>query len=220
MPSQAKNKFLENKKDINELWAIHEEVAGLGPGRKYGVEVLNRACIVFITACWESYIEDLAAEAFDCLLANAQDAKSIPPKVRAFSSKVILDQKDATKLWVLADAGWRGHLMAHKESTLKNWLGGFNTPKVAQVNNLYVELLGIPKLSDAWYWAGINAASVEKKLDEFIQLRGDIAHRLKSSTAVNKFRGTSYLSHVSSIVDCCEKKVAEHLSAQTGVAPW
>ena len=110
MPSNAKTTFSANKNDITELWNIHQEVAGQGAGRKYGVEVLNRAAIVFITACWESYIEDLATESFDFLLANAPDATAIPAKVRAFSSKPILEQKDATKLWAIADAGWRAVL--------------------------------------------------------------------------------------------------------------
>jgi len=117
MPSNAKTTFSANKKDIAELWTIHQEVAGQGAGRKYGVEVLNRAAIVFITACWESYIEDLAAESFEFLLANAPDAIAIPAKVRAFSSKTILEQKDATKLWAIADSGWRTVLGNHKAST-------------------------------------------------------------------------------------------------------
>jgi hypothetical protein len=40
MPSKSKANFDENKKDIDQLWAIHEEVAGGGPGRKHGVDVL------------------------------------------------------------------------------------------------------------------------------------------------------------------------------------
>ena len=220
MPSTAKITFLANKADITELWNIHQEVAGQGAGRKYGVEVLNRAAIVFITACWESYIEDLAAESFDFLLANATSSAAIPPKVRAFASKAILEQKDSKKLWDIADSGWRVLLASHKESTLKRWLGDFNTPKTGQVNDLYIELLGIKRLSTSWYWAGIKSSSVETKLDDFIQLRGDIAHRLKPANTVNKWKGTNYLAHVSSIVDRCELAVAAHLQTQTGILPW
>ena len=220
MPSTAKATFLANKADIVELWNIHQEVAGQGPGRKYGVEVLNRAAIVFITACWESYIEDLAAESFDFLLTNATTSASIPAKVKAFATKAILDQKDPKKLWDIADSGWRVLLNTHKATTIRHWLGDFNTPKTAQVNGLYLELLGIKKLSTSWSWPGINAASVETKLDDFIQLRGDIAHRLKPANTVKKWKGTNYLAHVSSIVDRCELALSNHLQAQTGIVPW
>ncbi|SRR6266404_5289211 len=82
MLSQAAAKFEENRKDIEQLWAIHEEVAGQGAGRKYGVDVLNRAAIIFTTACWESFVEDLAAQSFDFLFANVPNAQAVPVKVR------------------------------------------------------------------------------------------------------------------------------------------
>jgi hypothetical protein len=42
MGSKARDSFQENKKDIQELWSIHQQVGGPGAGRKYGVDVLNR----------------------------------------------------------------------------------------------------------------------------------------------------------------------------------
>jgi hypothetical protein len=67
MPSKSSAAFADNKKDIERLWAIHEEVAGSGRGRKHGVEILNRATLVFIAACWEAYVEDLALEVYGML---------------------------------------------------------------------------------------------------------------------------------------------------------
>lgn len=220
MPSKAKAAFVENSKDIAELWSIHQEIAGQGAGRKYGVEVLNRSAVVFITACWESYVEDLAAEAFDFLLAQSPTSKAIPTKVKALATKSIWDQKDATKVWDIADEGWRALLQTHKSTTLQHWLGPFNTPKTAQVNTLYTELLGLKKLSLKWYWKGMSAANAESKLDDFIQVRGDIAHRLNPGKAVQKNLGTNYHEHVKKIVDCCEKEIQSHLLSITGKAPW
>lgn len=70
MPSKSKQTFETNKADIEQLWQIHQDYAGEGRGRKRGVEVLNRSAIIFVTACWESYIEDLAVEAFDFRLST------------------------------------------------------------------------------------------------------------------------------------------------------
>lgn len=220
MPSKAKKAFLDNSRDIEELWKIHEEIGGQGAGRKYGVEVLNRSAIVFITACWESYVEDLASEAFDFLLTNAPTSAVIPKKVKALASKSLLSDKDPTKVWDLADGGWRALLMAHKTTTLNSWLGSFNTPKTAQVNGLYDELIGLKSLSSKWYWKGMSKENSEIKIDEFIQVRGDIAHRLNSKKVVQKGLGIKYLQHVKGLVDCCEKAVATHLSTQTTKNPW
>ena len=220
MPSKAKTAFTENSKDITELWSIHQEISGQGAGRKYGVEVLNRSAVVFITACWESYIEDLAAEAFDFLLANSPTSSSIPQKVKALATKPIWAQKNETKVWDIADSGWRQLLQDHKATTLQQWLGPFNTPKTGQVNQLYEELLGIKKLSSKWYWKAMSTANAEKKLDNFIQVRGDIAHRLNPGKAVQKNLGTNYHEHVKKLVDCCEEEVHSHLLLVTGKAPW
>lgn len=220
MPSKAKTAFLENSKDIAELWRIHQEVAGQGAGRKYGVEVLNRAAIIFITACWESYIEDLATEAFDFLLGNAASSNAIPTKVKSLATKSIWDQKDSTKVWDIADAGWRTLLIEHKSLTLQHWLGPFNTPTSGRVNALYAELLGVKKISSTWKWQGMSTENAEKKLDQFIQVRGDIAHRLNPGKAVQKHLGTNYHDHVKSIVDCCENAIRSHLKIHTTHFPW
>src|SRR6267378_6083031 len=99
MPSKAKANFDANKADIDQLWSIHQDYAGKGAGRKHGVEVLNRAAIIFITAIWESFIEDLAREAFDFLLANAPNPSAIPSKVRDAATRPIFEQKDSRKIW-------------------------------------------------------------------------------------------------------------------------
>lgn len=152
MPSKAKSAFDKNKEDVDQLWKIHEEFSGSGPGRKYDVEVLNRSAIVFITACWESFVEDIAKESFDSLLKNAPNALAIPLKVRDFATKVIFEQKDSRRIWDVADSGWQSVLIAHKNATLEKWLGNFNTPKTAQVDALFEELLGVTSISSNWRW--------------------------------------------------------------------
>ena len=48
----------ENMREVNRLLEIHWELTGGQPGRRHGVEVLNKSAIVLITACWESLVED------------------------------------------------------------------------------------------------------------------------------------------------------------------
>lgn len=220
MPSNAKTKFDENKRDVDQLWAIHQEVAGQGQGRKHGVDVLNRAAIVFITACWESFVEDLVTEAFDYIMTHVPNAQAVPSKVRDLATKSIFDQKDSRKVWDIADSGWRGLLIAHKDNALQKWVGKLNTPKTLQVNELFSDLLGIARASANWHWQGMSQAQAERKLDEYITIRGNIAHRTEHDETVYRNWSTDYLNHVESLVEKTEAAVSAHLFSTTGNRPW
>jgi hypothetical protein len=63
MPSKSRIHFDENCEDVERLLTIHQDLAGNTPGRKYGVEVLNKSAIVLICAYWEAYNEDILHEA-------------------------------------------------------------------------------------------------------------------------------------------------------------
>lgn len=220
MSSNAKTAFDAHKLDIDRLWAIHQEVAGAGKGRKYDVEVINRSAIVFITACWESYVEDLAIESFDIMVANAPNALSIPSKVQSFVSKKILEDKNITKMWSIADSGWRSVLTSYKPDVIDRWIGNFNTPKCAQIDNLYEELLGIKNISNTWYWQKMSNATAKTNLDKFISIRGNIAHRTIHNANVYKSWGVSYLRLIEGLIDCMETELSKNLKAITLINPW
>lgn len=220
MASRAADKFEENRKDIEQLWAIHEDVAGEGCGRKHGVDVLNRAAIIFITACWESFVEDLATEAFDFLLTNVPNAQAVPTKVRNFATRSLAEQKDPGKLWELADAGWRQLLISNRTATIERWIGTLNTPKSAQINSLFEELLGIPKISAHWHWQRMTSEQAAEKIDSYVTIRGNIAHRTEHDETVYRNWTEDYLGHVNSLVTKTEAATAAQLFAATGRQPW
>ena len=64
--------FFDNLGEVYELLGIHQQIAGTGTGRKIGVQTLNKSCIVLLTACWETFIEELISDAFDFLVSNAK----------------------------------------------------------------------------------------------------------------------------------------------------
>lgn len=220
MGSISKKSFDENKLDVDQLWVIHEDFSGAGAGRKRDVEVLNRTAMVFITACWESYVEDIAKESFEFMLNNVSKADHIPIKVRNLATKSIFDQKDPTRVWGIADNGWRALLTGHKDEAIAKWLGNFNTPKCAQVESLFDELLGIKNISSGWHWQRMTNVRAKEKLDEYVTIRGNIAHRIAHESSVYKSWGTGYLKHVENIIYCMERDIYNQLSAVTGKNPW
>lgn len=220
MPSKAKASFDQNKKDVDELWRIHEEVSGAGAGRKHGVDVINRSAIVFITACWESFVEDLATEAFEFMLANSPTAEKIPGKVKDLATKPFFEQQNTQKIWEIADSGWRKVLQTHQDTTLKEWLGTFHTPKSPNIKTLYKELLGLNDISQSWHWHGMSVENAATKLDSYVTIRGNIAHRTEHDETVYKDWITDYLGHVERLVEKSEVAVHTHLQAITGKSAW
>jgi RiboL-PSP-HEPN len=220
MSSNAKTKFDQNKKDIDRLWNIHQEITGGGPGRKYDVDVINRAAIVFITACWESFVEDLATESFDFLINNVSKALDIPSKVRDIATKQMFTQQDSRKVWELADSGWRRVIIDHKTDVIKRWIDSLNTPRTAQVNTLFEELLGCSKVSEKWFWKKMSAVQSSDKLEKFMTVRGDIAHRTQTNKAVYKNWGTNYLNLIEKLVEKTEETIFDHLRSVTSQNPW
>lgn len=224
MSSNALIAFKSNKQDIVLIWGIHQDVADTagGPGRPSpysGVEVLNRAAIVFICACWEAYVEDAAIEAFDHL-CNAPTADAITTKVKALVGESLATASDKSTIWNLADKGWQDVLIAHRQSVMKKWVESFNTPKSAQVDWLFENLLGLRNLTSKWRWKKMTKETAARKLDEFISMRGDIAHRLKSSDNVKKNAGTRFLNHVERLAKATDAALFDHLRKQLGRRPW
>lgn len=218
--STARTNFDANKADIDRLWEIHTQVAGAGAGRKHEVEVLNRSAIVFITACWEAYVEDVATEAFDFLLKEATSAAQVPAKVRTLASKELKDAPDEKRVWELADGGWRAVLLRHRDAVIKRWVSSLNTPKSRQVDDLFEELVGLTSLHSKWSWQGMSADEAKKKLDDYITIRGQIAHRVKHDEGVYKSWGTDYLAHAERLVEKTDDAVATHLASVVAKRPW
>ena len=74
MASQARAAFDKNAADIERLLEIHADLGGDQRGRRFRLEVLNKSAVVLITAFWEAYCEDLAAEALDHLIQHSKTA--------------------------------------------------------------------------------------------------------------------------------------------------
>jgi len=70
--SKARISFEETSWDVYHLFDIHDELirSSLLIKRGEKADVLVKSTYLFITACWESYIEDLCEEALLCLLSD------------------------------------------------------------------------------------------------------------------------------------------------------
>jgi RiboL-PSP-HEPN len=209
-----------NLDEVDRLLQIHAKVSGSGPGRKYNVAVLHKSAIVLLVACWEAFIEDLAEDAFSIMLRRCKDHGAFPNKVLAEAAKPLKDGKDARDLWKLAGAGWKDVLRRHKSYLFEQYTSKLNTPRPAQVDSLYENLLGIKKVSSSWHWSHMSADQARAALDELIDVRGSIAHRVTTSQEVTKKDVSDSVNFVNRIAVKTSNAVQQHLLDATGKEPW
>jgi hypothetical protein len=197
MPSQARIAFDKNLKDVENLLLLHATVGGAGPGRRHGLEVLNKSAIVLLTSFWEAYCEDIAAEGLECIVKNSKDASSLPKEIKKIIAKKLKSDADELALWSISDDKWRQVLRDHMAALKEARDRKLNTPKWQNIDLLFESAIGLSNVSSKWIWS--NKLTVEKaraKLDKFVELRGEIAHRGKAKTSVSKAQVQEFLSFV------------------------
>src|SRR3990172_7240471 len=171
-PLHVRN-FLSNISEIRRLVEIHDTIAGTGMGHKAGVEVLNKSAVVLLVACWEAFIEDLAAAAFDAMIANATSPSQFPNSVLTLASQSLRESPDARDVWQLAGDGWRSVLLRHKSQVRGQFIAKLNTPRPKKVDEVFNRLLGLRSLSSSWKWPGMSAQKATQKLEGLVTLRGE-----------------------------------------------
>ena len=220
MPNPHLDNLQSNREQVRRLLEIHGIVAGKGAGYKHNAEVLHKSAIVLLVASWEAYIEDLATNAFEALLANASDHTTFPPDVLTSASAALKKAADNREVWKLAGEGWKNVLKDHKAELFVQYIGKLNTPKPKQVDGLFPALIGISNISSRWHWKGMSGQDVSDKLERLIELRGAIAHRATASQSVYKYVVEDYLAFITRLAVISSNRVLAFVTARTGKAPW
>jgi len=207
MPSKARIALDKNLKDIDNLVDLHTTVGGTAPGRRHGLEVLNKSAIVLLTSFWEAYCEDIAAEGLECIVVNAKDADALPKEIKKIIARKLKTDANDLALWAISDNKWRQVLKDHMAALKEARDRKLNTPKWQNIDELFESAIGLSDTSSSWRWS--KKLTVEKargKLDKFVALRGEIAHRGKAKTSVSKAQVEDFLGFV------------RHAAARTGGA--
>lgn len=209
-----------NLNEVDRLLQIHARVAGKKRGRKYNVAVLNKSAIVLLVACWEAFVEDLAEDAFSIMVKRAKAHGIFPKKVLVEAAKPLKDATNPCDLWKLAGDGWKGVLRDHKVALFERYIGKLNTPKPAQVDALYETLLGIKTVSNTWHWNRVTSDDARRALDDLIELRGSIAHRVAASRKVLKNDVRKQIDFVNRIAVQTSNTVRQFVLSATGKESW
>ncbi|MNJ35399.1 hypothetical protein D3C77_301340 [compost metagenome] len=185
-----------------------------------GLECLNKSAIVLILATWEAFVEDLAENAFECMLANASKHNVFPQQVLDLAWKAFKSEptQDALKK---IEAGWREIFKHHKSKILAKYIerGSFNTPSAANIDYLFAELIGLNSMSSNWRWRAQRQTTSVNKLQRLIELRGAIAHRAAAEDAVVKMHVLEYSKLVVRLAAKSHNAVRAYLETTLGFIP-
>jgi len=123
-------------------------------------------------------------------------------------------------VWQLADSGWKAVLQSRLTQMNQTRARNLNTPKSENLKVLFSEALGIEDISKTWNWEGMSSLQAAKKLDDFVRLRGEIAHRGAGQQSVTRFQVDAFLNHVKRLVGKTGKQVNKYVKDATGQAMW
>ena len=205
----------ENISDVQRLLTIAAKTSS-----HTDKKILRNGAIVLFTASWEAFIEDLADASFKFLSKNAKTHNKLPISVKRHVAKKINVGKDPLQLWLLADSGWKTVLKKHGKSIIENWIGPLNTPNYKRVDDMFECLIGLKNLSNEWQWSGISAKDVKKKLDRYIDLRGQIAHRNSADQTIKTGLVYEYTEFIYRLAVRSHNTTRKHLFNQTKKMPW
>lgn len=216
MPSEARKAFEANTQDIERLLELHKQQGGDEPGRRFGLEVLNKSAIVLITSFWEAYCEDVAAQGLRHIIDHASPS-TLPTELKKLVAKELKGDSHELKVWELAGDGWRDVLRARLTSLQEARNRKLNTPKTQNIDELFLSALGLENVSKSWKWPKkMTVERARKKLDRFVTLRGEIAHRGTASKSVKKAQVVDYYKFVRQIGLCTDSTVDSHVKGITG----
>jgi hypothetical protein len=217
MTSKARQSFDANVQDVERLLQIHSQNGGTGKGRRYGLEVLNKSAIVLITAFWEAFCEDLAAEGLEHLVREASSADALPIALKKQIAKELKEKINQISVWEISDDKWRGYLIRRLADLQIQRNLNLNTPKSAQLDELFENAVGIERISGAWTLSTkTSPIQARKKLDDFVTLRGNVAHRGVHGDGVKRKDVVDYFKLVRSLADKTGEKVNSHVEEITG----
>ncbi|MBE5980346.1 MAG: hypothetical protein E7249_14600 [Paenibacillaceae bacterium] len=174
MPSKAYSTFTKNVQQVDRLLEAYDLLQGPKRGKRK-LDHLTRAALMFLCSSWEVYIEQVANESGEKIAKNINEIKKLPKKIKKTIAKQINKNKNDEEAILFIDS-WREYYLGMLDMKTK----GLNTPKQAQVTELFEDYLGINKdLID-------SSILMISEIDEIIVTRGEVAHNVFAERYLKK----------------------------------
>lgn len=207
MPSKSYQKFFNyNLKDIQRLVENYNTLKGDGRGKK-ALDHITRSGILLLVAAWEVYIEEVLCESVDFISTKLRNPDNLPTDVKKTLSKFVAAHKHELKPFELAGQGWK---KVYRDEIFRE-TEKLNTPKKANIDDLFLRYLGIDSISSNWTLGDI---------DFIVSTRGSIAHRMKSDKYIKMIILKGFMEEIRQYVSETDKYLYAYLTGIVGKTPW
>jgi hypothetical protein len=160
---------------------------------------------------------------------HAKTADALPKDLKKQLATEIKKSPHELEVWKVADDGWRAYLKNRLEELQAQRNKKLNTPKSANIEQLFLSAIGIQKISNYWHWDRKNlpgqkttmtTAKAKKKLDEYVTLRGAIAHRGQPARSVKKTDVDDYFDFIKGLAAVTGGGINRYVASITGKRLW
>jgi hypothetical protein len=214
----------ENKEDVDHFIDLYGAVEQLseadGEPIPKGIDVLFRSAVVLMVSHWEAYVEDICSEALTHLVNHLPSAENLPKELKKKVAKELSESKNELAMWEIADEGWRALLLGRLSDYQAGRDRSFNTPKSQNTADFVRNVLGIKDIRSSWKYEALNKEPLEKKLDQLIAIRSQIAHRGKIEEQINREWVEEHIKFLQKVVSSTGGEINRHLKKLTGKPLW
>ncbi|MFT3911407.1 MAG: HEPN domain-containing protein [Ferruginibacter sp.] len=179
-------------------------------------QALHRVSIISICAALETFLEVAIESSLKCIISNISSSDNIPENIKIRISKRLIESKDERQIWRISGLGWKDEVMANY-LLLKD---KFNTPRPKQIDDFLYQTLGIKNISHHWHWKGHSYSDSSKKLNEFMDLRGDITHRIFADKHIYFNMINNYIEFIYRIITITSNIIRQNVFKIVKVYPW
>jgi len=197
--------------DVKAMLEAHTQLNPTGQGRRK-LGHITKGGVLLLCAAWELYIEEVIVEAAHSILAVADAPSELPKNAQKRIAQLAGDtKKDELRALSLAGEGWK--IVYADGLDLK--LSTFNTPKSGPVDELFLAWIGKKDMSGCW-------SHGTDEINNFVRVRGDIAHRGADADYVTKADLDTYRKRVEETIKETDDCLAEYIRNDTKVGkfPW
>lgn len=210
MPSTALGEFKANLTDVNRLVALHRRESGAGRGRR-GLGHITRGGLVLLCAAWERYVETAISEGANFLTTKLPNAAALPANVH---QKITSHANHKSTPWTVADVATPLWNVIYLDAISKR-VSTLHTPKHYNLKPMYHDFLGVADIGTSWA-AGVTA------IDDFVGVRGDVAHQGGQSKYVKISTLVDAQARITSTVTEMDNFLSDHIRVMVtpNRRPW
>ena len=102
-------------------------------------------------------------------------------------------------------------------ASAKSAIGRFNNPNADNVKTLFRDCIGMPDITDEWYWRNCDSARAVQYLNQLLILRHKIAHGVKPRPSVDNGYASWLPGFIRSLANCTDRGIKKYYEQNLGL---